>query len=81
MSYSYRGVDLVATVMVILKNGATFSVIDPSYPPNRQSIYLDVARLRALVVIDKATSEAGELTEKVRNFIKEICNYAPRCLD
>jgi L-aminoadipate-semialdehyde dehydrogenase len=71
----------VATVMVILKTGATFSVIDPSYPPNRQNIYLDVTRLRALVVIDKATSEARELTEKVRNFIKEFCNYAPRCLD
>lgn len=71
MSYSYRGVDLVVTVMGILKAGATFSVIDPSYPPDRQNIYLDVARPRALVVIDKATKEAGELTEKVRNFISE----------
>lgn len=71
MSYSHRGVDLVVTVMGILKAGATFSVIDPSYPPDRQNIYLDVARPRALVVIDKATREAGELTEKVRSFIKE----------
>ncbi|PQE26205.1 L-aminoadipate-semialdehyde dehydrogenase large subunit protein [Rutstroemia sp. NJR-2017a BBW] len=71
MSYSYRGVDLVVTVMGILKAGATFSVIDPSYPPDRQNIYLDVARPRALVVIDKATREAGQLTEKVRDFIKE----------
>ncbi|RDL40272.1 L-aminoadipate-semialdehyde dehydrogenase [Venustampulla echinocandica] len=71
MSYSYRGVDLVVTVMGILKAGATFSVIDPSYPPDRQNIYLDVARPRALVIIDKATTEAGELTEKVRTFIKE----------
>lgn len=71
MSYSHRGVDLVVTVMGILKAGATFSVIDPSYPPDRQNIYLDVARPRALVVIDKATREAGELTGKVRDFIKE----------
>ncbi|KAH8687352.1 L-aminoadipate-semialdehyde dehydrogenase-like protein large subunit [Tricladium varicosporioides] len=71
MSYSHRGVDLVVTVMGILKAGATFSVIDPSYPPDRQNIYLDVARPRALVVIDKATREAGELTEKVRHFIHE----------
>lgn len=71
MSYSHRGVDLVVTVMGILKAGATFSVIDPSYPPDRQNIYLDVARPRALVVIDKATREAGPLTDKVRNFIKE----------
>ncbi|KAL5323930.1 hypothetical protein ACEPPN_008472 [Leptodophora sp. 'Broadleaf-Isolate-01'] len=71
MSYSHRGVDLVVTVMGILKAGATFSVIDPSYPPDRQNIYLDVARPRALVVIDKATKEAGELTDKVRTFINE----------
>lgn len=71
MSYSHRGVDLVVTVMGILKAGATFSVIDPSYPPDRQNIYLDVARPRALVVIDKATREAGELTDKVRTFIKD----------
>ncbi len=71
MSYSHRGVDLVVTVMGILKAGATFSVIDPSYPPDRQNIYLDVARPRALVVIEKATKEAGELTDKVRSFIKE----------
>jgi L-aminoadipate-semialdehyde dehydrogenase len=71
MSYSHRGVDLVVTVMGILKAGATFSVIDPSYPPDRQIIYLDVARPRALVVIDKATKEAGELTKKVRSWIQE----------
>jgi L-2-aminoadipate reductase len=71
MSYSHRGVDLVVTVMGILKAGATFSVIDPSYPPDRQNIYLDVARPRALVIIDKATREAGQLTEKVRTFIKQ----------
>jgi L-aminoadipate-semialdehyde dehydrogenase len=74
MSYSHRGVDLVVTVMGILKAGATFSVIDPSYPPDRQNIYLDVARPRALVIIDKATREAGQLTDKVRAFIKENLN-------
>lgn len=74
MSYSHRGVDLVVTVMGILKAGATFSVIDPSYPPDRQIIYLDVSRPRALVVIDKATKEAGELTSKVRDWIKENLN-------
>jgi L-aminoadipate-semialdehyde dehydrogenase len=71
MSYSFRGVDLVVTVMGILKAGATFSVIDPAYPPDRQNIYLDVARPKALVVIAKAAREAGELTDKVRSFIQE----------
>jgi L-2-aminoadipate reductase len=71
MVYAHRGVDLVVAVMGVLKAGATFSVIDPQYPPDRQNIYLDVARPRALVVIEKATQEAGELTETVRSFIKE----------
>ena len=71
MAYAYRGVDLVVAVMGILKAGATFSVIDPAYPPERQNIYLDVARPRAIIVIEKATRDAGELSEKVRSFISE----------
>lgn len=71
MVYAYRGVDLVVAVMGILKSGATFSVIDPAYPPERQNVYLDVARPRALVVIEKATRDAGELSEKVRSFVSE----------
>ncbi|KAJ5089609.1 hypothetical protein N7532_008293 [Penicillium argentinense] len=71
MVYAYRGVDLVVAVMGILKAGATFSVIDPAYPPERQNIYLDVARPRALINIAKATKEAGELSDVVRHFINE----------
>ena len=71
MVYAYRGVDLVVAVMGVLKAGATFSVIDPAYPPDRQIIYLDVARPRALVVIDKATRDAGPLDRSVRDWIKE----------
>ncbi|KAJ6006978.1 hypothetical protein N7522_005329 [Penicillium canescens] len=71
MVYAYRGVDLVVAVMGILKAGATFSVIDPAYPPERQNIYLDVARPRALVNIAKATIDAGELSDIVRTFINE----------
>jgi L-aminoadipate-semialdehyde dehydrogenase len=69
MLYSHRGVDLVVAVMGTLKAGATFSVIDPAYPADRQIIYLDVARPRALVVIDKATQEAGPLSQTVREYI------------
>ncbi|SLM34666.1 l-aminoadipate-semialdehyde dehydrogenase large subunit [Lasallia pustulata] len=71
MVYAYRGVDLVVAVMGVLKAGATFSVIDPAYPPDRQIIYLEVAQPRALVIIEKATIEAGELSSKVRSFIQE----------
>ncbi|KAI9707850.1 MAG: large subunit of alpha-aminoadipate reductase [Bogoriella megaspora] len=71
MVYAYRGVDLVVAVMGVLKAGATFSVIDPAYPDDRQIVYLDVAKPRALVVIEKASQEAGELGAKVRSYIKD----------
>ncbi|BFZ59290.1 large subunit of alpha-aminoadipate reductase [Saitoella coloradoensis] len=67
MVYAYRGVDLVVAVMGVLKAGATFSVIDPAYPPTRQNIYLSVARPRALVVLDKA----GRLSPTVRKYIAD----------
>ena len=69
MVYAYRGVDLVVAVMGVLKAGATFSVIDPAYPPERQKIYLEVAQPRALVNIAKATIEAGPLSRLVRDYI------------
>lgn len=50
-------------------SGATFSVLDPLYPPDRQNIYLDVSRPRALVILEKATEEAGPLADSVREFI------------
>lgn len=71
MIYAYRGVDLVIAVMGALKAGATFSVIDPLYPPDRQIIYLKVAQPRALINLAKATQEAGELSGKVRSFIRD----------
>lgn len=71
MVYAYRGVDLVVAVMGVLKAGATFSVIDPAYPPDRQIIYLEVAQPRALINIEKAIRDAGPLHESVRKFITE----------
>ncbi|KAJ3207228.1 large subunit of alpha-aminoadipate reductase [Entophlyctis luteolus] len=64
--YSYRGVDLVVAVMGVLKSGATFSVIDPAYPPSRQIVYLSVAKPRGLVVLKKA----GVLDTEVRNYVQ-----------
>ncbi|EMC92814.1 hypothetical protein BAUCODRAFT_263156 [Baudoinia panamericana UAMH 10762] len=69
MVYAHRGVDLVVAVMGVLKAGAIFSVIDPAYPADRQIIYLDVAKPRALVVIEKATTDAGPLSSSVRDYI------------
>ncbi|KAI8136739.1 L-aminoadipate-semialdehyde dehydrogenase [Fennellomyces sp. T-0311] len=67
MIYAYRGVDLVVAIMGVLKAGATFSVIDPAYPPARQEIYLSVAKPRGLVVIE----EAGNIADSVREYIKK----------
>lgn len=63
--YAHRGVDLVVAVLGTLKAGATFSVIDPAYPPSRQNVYLQVAKPRALVVLAKA----GTLHQTVRQCI------------
>ncbi|KAL8638663.1 MAG: hypothetical protein Q9228_004200, partial [Teloschistes exilis] len=71
MIYAHRGVDLVVAVFGVLKAGATFSVIDPAYPPDRQIIYLDVAKPRALIVIEKASREAGQLSSQVRSYVSE----------
>ncbi|GAA5853274.1 hypothetical protein JCM8547_000264 [Rhodosporidiobolus lusitaniae] len=65
--YSTRGVDLVVAVMGVLKAGATFSVIDPAYPPARQTIYLQVAQPRALVIL----AAAGSLLPSVRQYVTE----------
>ncbi|PKI85005.1 L-2-aminoadipate reductase [Malassezia vespertilionis] len=65
--YAYRGIDLVIAVLATLKAGATFSVIDPGYPPLRQNIYLQVAKPRALVVLAKA----GKIHPTVRKCIQE----------
>lgn len=66
MIYAYRGVDLMIAVMGVLKAGATFSVIDPAYPPARQNIYLSVAKPRALIGLEKA----GTLDQLVVDYIK-----------
>ncbi|KAH7116720.1 hypothetical protein B0J11DRAFT_99255 [Dendryphion nanum] len=71
MIFAHRGVDLVVAIMAVLAAGATFSVLDPLYPPDRQCIYLEVSQPRALVVIDKATQEAGEISEQVRTYISD----------
>ncbi|KAK9491995.1 hypothetical protein V1508DRAFT_398387 [Lipomyces doorenjongii] len=64
--YAFRGVDLVVSVMGVLKAGATFSVIDPAYPAARQNIYLSVAQPKGLIVLKKA----GSLAMSVRKYIE-----------
>lgn len=70
MIYAYRGVDLMVAVMGVLKAGATFSVIDPAYPPARQNIYLSVAKPQGLIGLEKA----GVLDDLVKDYIKNELN-------
>jgi L-aminoadipate-semialdehyde dehydrogenase len=70
MIYAHRGVDLMIAVMGVLKSGATFSVIDPAYPPARQNIYLSVAKPQGLIVLEKA----GTLDSLVSDYIKTDLN-------
>ncbi|RBR03955.1 uncharacterized protein FIESC28_11656 [Fusarium coffeatum] len=74
MIWAHRSVDLVVAIMGTLSSGATFSVLDPLYPPSRQQIYLEVAQPCALVNIAKASDEAGPLAPLVRRYIDEELN-------
>ncbi|KIJ63167.1 putative alpha-aminoadipate reductase [Hydnomerulius pinastri MD-312] len=65
MIYAHRSVELVVAVMAVLKTGATFSVIDPAYPPTRQQIYLQVAQPRGLVIL----AGAGQIGPSVREYL------------
>jgi len=55
--------------MGALKAGATVSVLDPQYPPERQKVLLDVARPRFLVSIQRATEEFGKPSDLVMDFV------------
>ncbi|CAK7564566.1 MAG: putative NRPS-like protein biosynthetic cluster [Sporothrix epigloea] len=72
MIYAYRGVDLVVAYMGALKAGATVSVIDPAYPPERQKVLLDIAQPRFLVCIDKAIRESGPVSATVMEFVATL---------
>ncbi|KND94938.1 L-aminoadipate-semialdehyde dehydrogenase large subunit [Tolypocladium ophioglossoides CBS 100239] len=67
--YAYRGVDLVVAYMGALKAGATVSVLDPQYPPERQKVLLEVASPSFLVCIQKANQEFGKPSDVVADFI------------
>ncbi|POS86947.1 hypothetical protein EPUL_001357 [Erysiphe pulchra] len=71
MIWAHRSVDLVVSIMGTLASGATFSVLDPTYPPARQKIYLEVAQPCAMIKIGRATDEAGQLAPVVQKFISE----------
>ena len=55
--------------MGALKAGATVSVLDPHYHPERQKVLLDVARPRFLVYLQRAIEEFGQPSDIVMDFV------------
>ncbi len=50
---------------------STLPLILIRYPSDRQIIYLDVAKPKALIIIEKASQEAGELPPQVRSYVSD----------
>ncbi|KAI1435092.1 alpha-aminoadipate reductase [Xylaria sp. CBS 124048] len=71
MIFAHRSVELVCAFMGALASGATVTVLDPLYPPQRQQIYLEVSQPKALISIRKATEEHGPLAPLVQKYIDE----------
>ena len=57
--------------MGALKAGATVSVLDPQYPPDRQQVLLDVARPRYLIYLQRALHDFGNPAQSVVDYITE----------
>ncbi|KAJ2435673.1 large subunit of alpha-aminoadipate reductase, partial [Coemansia sp. RSA 2424] len=74
--YAYRGVDLVVAILGVLMAGATYSVVDPAYPPARQNVYLGVAQPRGLVVLEHAGRLAPEVQAFVEAELHVVCTVA-----
>ncbi|KAJ3464517.1 hypothetical protein MRS44_009303 [Fusarium solani] len=71
MIFAHRSVELVCAFMGTLASGATVTVLDPLYPPQRQQIYLEVSQPKALISIGKTTDENGPLAPLVQKYIGE----------
>ncbi|KAI0009601.1 alpha-aminoadipate reductase [Xylariaceae sp. FL0662B] len=71
MIFAHRSVELVCAFMGTLASGATVSVLDPLYPPQRQQIYLEVAQPKALISIGRAVDLNGPLAPLVQKYIDE----------
>ncbi|KAI1334578.1 alpha-aminoadipate reductase [Xylariaceae sp. FL0016] len=71
MIFAYRSVELVCAFMGTLASGATVTVLDPLYPPQRQQIYLETSRPKALISIGRTIDESGPLAPLVRTYIDQ----------
>ncbi|KAH7869096.1 uncharacterized protein C8R40DRAFT_1177062 [Lentinula edodes] len=80
MIYAHRSADLVLAVLGTLGAGATFSVIDPAYPPERQIVYLSVARPRAVIILQGA-QDLNPVDEAVRGYWEKDLGGVKVCIE
>jgi amino acid adenylation domain-containing protein len=66
--YAQRSAALIIALLGILKAGATFLILDPTYPASRLISYLRLARPRAWLHIEGA----GEMTEELKEFVGNL---------
>eukprot|EP01147_Barroeca_monosierra_P005098 gene5098-139_t len=66
--YAHRSAPLVVGIMGILKSGATFTVVDPAYPTNRQIVYLEVADPKGIVTL----AGAGDLDTEMMHLLLNL---------
>ena len=66
--YGHRSAPLVLALLGVLKAGAAFVILDPSYPPLRLIDYLRVAMPRAWIQIEAA----GALPDTLEEFIRTL---------
>jgi amino acid adenylation domain-containing protein len=59
--YSHRSAALAAAVLGVLEAGAVFVILDPAYPAIRLAEMVELARPRALVILDEAGQPPVEL--------------------
>ncbi|GAW19486.1 hypothetical protein ANO14919_089730 [Xylariales sp. No.14919] len=71
MIFANRTVELICAFMGVLAAGATVTVLDPLYPPQRQQIYLESAQPRAMISIGKTIDENGPLAPLVQKYVDE----------
>jgi amino acid adenylation domain-containing protein len=66
--YAHRSSSLVLALLSVLKAGAIFTILDPTYPPQRLIQYLRISQPQGWLQMEPA----GELPEDLGNFVETL---------